>query len=258
VSIVFIVPFVFILLNALMSRQEANLLNFALPSAIYWDNFVFVFEVNNFQILRAFRNSGIIVVCGVLLSVLTGSMAGYVIQRRKDKAMSILNSVLLVGLMVPPTIMPTIWVLETLNLNRSLFGLVFIQVALQLPFTTMLYRGFMSSVPEELEEAGYIDGCSRWRLFFFIVFPLLKPITATVTILNAVHFFNDFMNPLFFLPGAENITVQLTLFHFMGQFGTSFNLLFANALLITIPMLILFIFFNRRIVDGMVAGAVKG
>lgn len=136
--------------------------------------------------------------------------------------------------------------------------MIMIEVALQLPFTIMLYRGFMGSVPKELEEAAKIDGCGRFRIFFQIIFPLLKPITATVIILDAVQIFNDFTNPLYFLPGSENATVQLTLYNFKGQYASSYNLLFADVLLITIPMLILFLIFNKRIVAGMVAGSVKG
>ena len=136
--------------------------------------------------------------------------------------------------------------------------MILIEVALQIPFTIMLFRGFMSSIPIELEEAGYMDGCSKWKIFSAIIFPLLKPVTSTVIILNAVTIFNDFTNPLYFLPGAENATVQLTLYNFMGQYSSSYNMLFADVILITIPMLTLFIFFNKRIVEGMVAGAVKG
>lgn len=136
--------------------------------------------------------------------------------------------------------------------------MIFIETALQISFTIMLYRGFMGSIPVELEEAGYIDGCTSWNIFMRIIFPLLKPVTATVIILNAVTIFNDFTNPLYFLPGAKNATVQLTLYNFMGQYSNSYNMLFADVILITVPMLILFVFFNKRIVDGMVAGAVKG
>ena len=95
-------------------------------------------------------------------------------------------------------------------------------------------------------------------MFGKIIFPLLKPVTATVVILNAVGIFNDFTNPLYFLPGSKNATVQLTLYNFMGQYSNSYNLLFADVILITVPMLIVFIIFNKRIVDGMVAGSVKG
>lgn len=256
--IVFIVPFAFMLVNALKERREANLLSISLPTEYMWQNFAEVFKANNYQIITAFKNSGLIVVGSVFILIVVGSMGGYVLQRRKDKAMGILNSLIMAGLMVPAAILPTIWVLQKLGIYKTLGGMILVEVALQIPFTIMLFRGFMSSIPVELEEAGYMDGCSRWRIFSTIVFPLLKPVTSTVIILNAVTIFNDFTNPLYFLPGSENATVQLTLYNFMGQYSSSYNMLFADVILITIPMLILFIFFNKRIVDGMVAGAVKG
>ena len=193
-----------------------------------------------------------IVIGSVLILIIVGSMGGYVIQRRKDRTMGVCNALIMTGLMVPAAILPTIWVLQRIHLYKTLTGMILIEAALHIPFTVMLYRGFMGSIPVELEEAGYIDGCSGWKIFTKIIFPLLKPVTSTVIILN------DFTNPLYFLPGAENATVQLTLYNFMGQYASSYNLLFADVILITVPMLILFIFFNKRIVDGMVAGAVKG
>lgn len=256
--IIFIVPFAFMLVNALKERREANLLSIALPTEFHWENFAEVFKANNYQILTAFKNSGLIVVGSVLILIIVGSMGGYVFQRRKDRVMGIMNSLIMAGLMVPAAILPTIWVLQRIHLYKTIWGMILIEVALQIPFTIMLFRGFMSSIPIELEEAGYMDGCSKWKIFSAIIFPLLKPVTSTVIILNAVTIFNDFTNPLYFLPGAENATVQLTLYNFMGQYSSSYNMLFADVILITIPMLILFIFFNKRIVEGMVAGAVKG
>lgn len=256
--IIFIVPFAFMLVNALKERKEANLLSIALPTEFHWENFAEVFKANNYQILTAFKNSGLIVLGSVVILIIVGSMGGYVLQRRKDRVMGIMNSLIMAGLMVPAAILPTIWVLQRLHIYKTLWGMILIEVALQIPFTIMLFRGFMSSIPVELEEAGYMDGCSKWKIFSAIIFPLLKPVTSTVIILNAVTIFNDFTNPLYFLPGAENATVQLTLYNFMGQYSSSYNMLFADVILITIPMLILFIFFNKRIVEGMVAGAVKG
>ena len=95
-------------------------------------------------------------------------------------------------------------------------------------------------------------------MFSLIIFPLLKPVSVTVTIINAITIFNDFVNPLYFLPGAKNATVQLTLYNFMSTFSTKWNLLYADVLIISIPPLIFFILFNSKIVSGMVAGAVKG
>ena len=256
--IVFIVPLLLIMVSTLQERRQANLLSISFPKEMHWENFLEVFQTNDYQLITAFKNSGLLVIGSVIILILVGAMAGYVLQRRNDRVMGIANSLIMAGLMVPAAILPTIWVLQRLQLYKTLLGMILIEVALQIPFTIMLYRGFMGSIPIELEEAGYIDGCSRWKIFSTIIFPLLKPVTSTVIILNAVTVFNDFTNPLYFLPGSENATVQLTLYNFMGQYSSSYNMLFADVILITIPMLILFIFFNKRIVEGMVAGAVKG
>lgn len=256
--VIFIIPFLFMVVNSLKERTEANLLNISLPSEFQWSNFVDAFSAQNYQILTAFKNSILLTLFSVLGLIVVGSMAGYVIQRRRDKLMGTLNALIAVGLMIPAAVMPTIWLLQFLHLYKTMFGMVLVEIGLQIPFTTMLYRGFMASVPRELEEAALIDGSSVPRLFASIVFPLLRPVTATIIILNACTIFNDFTNPLYFFPGSENVTVQLTLYNFMGQYSSSYNLLFADVIIITIPMLFVFIIFNKQLVEGMTAGAVKG
>lgn len=256
--LIFATPFLFMLVNALKDRRGANLLQLTLPTEWMWENFKQVFEANNYQILTAFKNSFILTVGSLILLIVVGSMAGYVLQRRNDKTTKTVSTLVMTGLMIPPAILPTIWIMQGLHIYKTMTGMILVETALQIPFTIMLYRGFMNTIPVELEEAGYIDGCTRGKLFAQIVFPLLKPVTSTIIILNAVTIFNDFTNPLYFLPGNENVTVQLTLYNFMGRYSSSYNLLFADVLIITIPMLILFLIFNQKIVDGMVAGAVKG
>ncbi|MFP3156000.1 carbohydrate ABC transporter permease [Lachnospiraceae bacterium ZAX-1] len=255
--IIFIVPFYFMFVNSLKGRKEANLLSIALPDRLQWENYWEVLTMNNGIVLTAFKNSTLLMVGSVIVLIITCSMAGYVLQRKKNKVMSIVNAVFLIGLMVSPAILPTIWVMQGLGIYKTLVGMILVEVALNIPFTVMLYRGYMGFIPVELEEAGYIDGCTKFQMFTKIIFPLLKPATATVTILTAVTVFNDFANPLYFLPGTKNATVQLTLYNFTSQYASSYNLLFADVILITIPMLILFIIFNKKIIDGMVAGAVK-
>lgn len=256
--IIFVIPFLFMLVNSLKDRKSANQLRLSLPESVHFENFLDVIKEQNYMLLRAYKNSFILAFFSILLLVVFSSMAGYVLQRRSDRKITAANAVILVGLMVPPAIMPTIWVLQSVGLYKTMVGMILIEVALHTPFTVMLYRGFMASIPIELEDAGYIDGCSRWKMFWTVVFPLLKPVSATVTILNMVSVFNDFMNPLYFLPGTKNVTLQLTLYSFMGQFSSSYNLLFADVILIVLPMLIIFFILNDRIVDGMTAGAVKG
>ena len=137
-------------------------------------------------------------------------------------------------------------------------GLILIEVAFGLAFCTLLFRAFIATIPRDLDEAAIIDGAGPARLFFKVIFPLLRSVIVTVVIVQSVAIFNDFANPLYFLPGDENATVQLTVFNFQSQFSTQYNLLFADILLITIPPLLLFLFLNKRIVEGMTAGAVKG
>lgn len=257
-GIVFIIPFLFMILNSLKGRREANLLNLTLPQVYEFSNYIEVLQTQDYILLTAFKNSILLTFGSVLILILVGSMAGYTLQRRRSGWVKKINLLILTGLMVPPAIMPTIWVMKGLYIYKTMFGMILLEVALHTPFTIMLYRGFMGTVPVEMEEAGYIDGCGKFKLFSTIIFPMLKPVTATILILDSVAIFNDFANPLYFLPGSKNATVQLTLYNFMGRYSSSYNLLFADVLLITIPMLILFIFFNKKIVEGMVAGAIKG
>src|SRR4029077_8889435 len=114
------------------------------------------------------------------------------------------------------------------------------------------------TIPKELDEAAVIDGAGPIRLFFSVVLPLLRPVIVTVIVVQSVAVFNDFTGPLYFLPGNDNATVQLTLYNFQSQALSQYNLLFMDILLITIPPLVLYIFFNRQIVAGLTSGAVKG
>lgn len=254
----FVLPFLFVAFNSLKDRRGANKLNFTLPDIFYWENYAEVIRNNRYQILTAFKNSAEITFFSLIVLVGCSAMAGYIIQRRRSRVTATANKLLLVGLMVPVSILPTIWLLRSLNIYKTLFSMVMIESALNLPFTIMLYRGFMDTIPTELEEAAWIDGCNKWAVFSRIIFPLLKPVTSTVIILNAVTIFNDFTNPLYFYPSNANVTVQLTIYNYISQFQSSYNLLFADVILITLPMLLLFIIFNKRIISGMVSGAVKG
>ena len=257
-AVIFLIPFYFMFVQSIKSKKEANRLSIAWPTELHFENYLEVIKHGNYQLVTAFKNSAILTVFTVLGLIITGAMAGYVIQRRKGKLMTTIQSVIMLGLMIPASILPTIRMLQSMGIYKTMFSMVMIEIALQTPFTIMLYRGFMSSIPVDLEEAASIDGCNRWQIFQKVIFPLLKPIQATIIILVGVQTFNDFTNPLYFLPGAANTTVQLTLYNYKGQLGNNYNLLFADIIIITVPMLILFLFFNKRIVAGMVAGAVKG
>jgi len=257
--VVFIVPFAFIVVNALKDQRESSDRSFALPTTWHlWDNLVEVLSTRDYMLVTAFINSIILTVASVTLLVILGAMVGFILQRRPSGWTKLVDFLVLAGLIIPPAVVPTIWVLQGLGLFKTLHGLVLIEVAYGLSFSVLLFRAFISTVPRELDEAAIVDGAGPLRLFFGIVLPLLKPVVVTLIVTQSVAIFNDFTNPLYYLPGNKNVTLQLTLFNFQSQFNTSYNLLFMNILLITIPPLIVYIFFNRQIVAGLTAGAVKG
>ncbi|MDK4715128.1 carbohydrate ABC transporter permease [Rhizobium sp. CNPSo 4039] len=258
-SLIFVLPFLFIFITAAKTKQDAASLTFTLPQE--WrllQNFIEVIQTRNYMLLLAYFNSTIITVTAVSLLVLLGAMVGYILQRRPSGWNRIIYGSVLAGLMIPPAVVPTIWVLQSIGLFKSITGMILIQVAYGLAFTVLMFRSFIATIPRDLDEAAIIDGAKPLQIFFRVVLPLLKPVTVTIIVVQSIAIFNDFTNPLYYLPGRENVTVQLTLYNFQGQFQTQYNLLFMNILLVTIPPLIVFVFFNRQIVAGMTAGAVKG
>ena len=258
-GIIFVVPFIFILLTAAKPRPEAALFQFSLPSKFQLvQNIRDVIEFSNRRMLRALWNSTLLTVGSVTLIVLFSAMVAFVMQRRADRTASVVSSIMLAGLIIPPAVVPTIFLLQWVHLYKTLLGLILVEVAFTMPFATLILRAFMANIPRELDEAAIIDGASPTRVFFSIILPLLQPAIITVIVTSSVGIYNDFTGPLYFLPGSENVTAQLTLFSFISQFSSQWNLLFADVLVITIPPLIMFMFFQRQIVSGMTAGAIKG
>ncbi len=259
-TMIFWIPFYFVIINSLKNQTQSADLSMAWPTSFhFFENYKAVLSASEHMLVRAFLNSALLTILSIGILVLVAAMAGFVLQRREGgRASSLINFLVLAGLMIPPAIVPTIWVLDGIHLFKTLTGITLVEVSLHFPFAAILYKAFVASLPREIDESAMIDGCGGGRLFFGIIFPLLKPVTSTIIVLTSINVFNDFVNPLYFFPGSANATVQLTLYNFMSRFTTSWNLLFADIVLISIPMLVLFIFFNKKIVAGMTAGAVKG
>jgi raffinose/stachyose/melibiose transport system permease protein len=258
-SLIFVVPFLFMFVTAAKNQAEAAQLSFSLPTEwALFQNFADAIKARDYMLVTAFVNSAFVTVASVAVVIVLSALVAYVLQRRPSKWTRVVDVLILSGLIIPPAVVPTVWVLQEINLFKTLTGLILIEVAFHLSFCILLFRAFIATIPRELDEAATIDGAGPLRVFFSVIFPLLKSVTVTIIVIESVNIFNDFVNPLYFLPGDDKPTVQLTLFNFQSQFETQYNLLFADILLITIPPLIMFLFFNRRIVAGMTAGAVKG
>jgi raffinose/stachyose/melibiose transport system permease protein len=255
---IFGLPISYVVTNAGKSTTAAAEMSILPPEkSQYLENLATVISTSNYMLIRAFFNSTVITILSIALLIGISSLTGFVLERRRGKAVSWVSFLVLAGLMIPPAVVPTIWVLKLLGLYKSLIGLVLVEAALAFPFSTLLYRGYMGALPRELDEASFIDGCTGLQLFLKVIFPLMKPVSTTIAIITSISVFNDFVNPLYFLPGAKNVTVQLTLYNYTSQYLNKWNLLFADILLISIPPLAFFIVFNKKIVSGMVAGAVK-
>lgn len=259
---IYLIPFYFVVINSMKTKKEAGLMAINFPAEFsltqIFENYREVLTSSKYLVLRAFKNSILLTVASVCLIILFTSLLAYIIQRRQDGLSKFLNFLILAGLIVPVSIVPTYRLLQTIHLSGTLFGLILVEVATQTSFATILFRGYFPNIPRELDEAAVIDGCGPVKLFFKIMLPLAKPVISTVIVLTALHIYNDFTNPLYFLPGSKNATIQLSIYTFYGMYESSWNLIFADVVLISIPVLILYIVFNKRIEAGMVSGAVKG
>ncbi|MGH1524593.1 carbohydrate ABC transporter permease [Leifsonia sp. L25] len=257
--VVFLVPFAFVVLQASKTPDDASSLAFTWPKEwSFFPNLIAVLQSGDGLIWRAFLNSFVLTVGSVALMVVLSAMAGYILARKRSEWGPVVNFFVLAGLIVPPAVVPTIWVLQGTGLYKTMPGMILIETTFGLSFCILLFRAFFNTVPKELDEAAVLDGAGRVRLFFQVILPLLRPVIVTVIVVQSVFVFNDFAGPLYFLPGSDNATVQTTLYTFAGQNLSFYNLLFMDILLITIPPLVAYIFFNRQIVAGMTSGAVKG
>lgn len=207
----------------------------------------------------ALVNSGIVTVVSVALIVLISSMAAYPLSRVLSKFSATLFWIVLAGMMIPfqVALIPLYQTMRDLGLLGSLFSLILFYVGSQVPFSVFLYTGFMRTLEHDYEEAAAIDGAGPVRTFFSVVFPLLRPITGTVIILNAITIWNDFLVPLLYLSGTPQQTVTVALYAFVGQFVSNWPVVFAGLVISVIPVLTVYFLMQKQIIKGF-AGGLKG
>ena len=259
VAILFFVPFVLSVLIAFQTPMETAYNFLTIPYALRFDNFVDAME--RARLGQAFRNSIIVTSGTVALAVLCSSMAGYGIGRHyQKKEMRYYELLLLASFMLPfQTIMiPVYRMYMNLGLLNTLHGAVLMIAASHLAFSTMLYIGFVKTLPPELEEAARIEGYGDMRIFFLIVFPLLKNITFTVATLTTLWTWNEFNISLIVLQREAVRTIPIQQFVFFAQFTAQFNTAFAAAVISMVPVILFFLFAQKFIVKGLTDGAIKG
>ena len=256
-SAICLIPVLLILVNSLKDKKSAATMDLKLPSLpIQWDNFITVIEKG--KLLTSFMNSLIYSAGAVVLCVFFAALAAYVLSRNRTKLNDFLYMFLVLGITLPINYVALTKVLQFLHLNNTAIGIILLYTAMQLPFMTFLIHGFVAKVPEELDEAAVIDGCGPVKLFFLVIFPLLKPAVATATVLTFLNTWNEFVSPLYFLNRSEQWPMTLSVYNFFGMYFKDWNLVCADILLTSLPVLLVYLLGQRYIVSGMTAGAVKG
>lgn len=231
----------------------------SLPSAFTLDNIKNVFHDMKYP--SYFLNTLIATVIGTLGIIVIASMGGYKMARVKTRYSRFCFLFCIAPMMIPfqSFMLTLVNVATTLHINGKIWGLAIIYWGLGAPMSIFLYQGFAKGIPLELEESALIDGCNQFQLFTRIIFPMLKSCTATVTIINVMWIWNDFLLPLLMLGGRKSSkTLQLAAYSFMGQYKMEWQNIMSAAILIIIPALILYLIFQKSIIKGVVAGAVKG
>lgn len=251
-----IVPLLFIVLSAFKNAQEAALMTLELPAVWRWSNFSTVFEQG--RMLRGLTNSAIVTSGSVLLSVGVGVMGAFIVARRPGRLIAVVYTLFLAGLIAPPSIIPTIKLLQTLHLNNQFLGVILLYAALQAPFILLMMSGFVKSIPREIDESAYVDGARGFGLFFRIVLPLLLPSVTTATVFVFLGVWNDFQWPLYLLGNSEKWTIPMSVYMFKSKFGTDWNYVFADLLIAMAPVLLVYAVGQRFIIEEMTAGAIKG
>lgn len=255
-SLTILIPVYLIIINSLKTSSEANEMSFKLPHTFQWTNYVEAFQNGN--LVHSFFNSLLMASVSAVISILVTAMAAFILVRNKDKWNKLIYNYFFIGLVAPLNYIATIKVLQTVHLQNSYTGIILIFATLGIPFAMFLYYGFIGSVPRELDEAAIIDGCGLGRLFFQVVFPLLKPVTITGFILNFLGAWNDFVTPLYLLNSQEKLGMINSIYNYFGFHFNEWNMIFTIIVLTVLPVLILYILGQRYIISGMVSGSVKG
>lgn len=257
ISIISLVPFLLILFNSLKTSLKAADMNLNLPGfPIQWDNYSVVIEKG--KLLISFFNSSLYTIGSVLLCCILSSLAAYVLSRNRTKLTKLIYLFIILGITMPVNYVALMKVMLFLQLHNTQLGIILLYAAMQIPFSVFLLYAFIAKIPMELDEAGIIDGCSPIRLFATIVFPLLKPAIATVVVLTFLNNWNEFISPLYFLSSSTKWPMTLSVYNFFGMFFKDWNLVCADIVLTSIPVILIYLLGQKYIVSGMTAGAVKG
>lgn len=255
-----LIPLWLLLINSAKPFNEASVLSLALPKHwALWDNYRTVISQGDY--LRSFTNSLMIVVPTIAVVIVLGAMAAWAYARSQSMSAKAAYTMTVLSVVLPPAILPTIYELQTLQINGSKLGYFLVLVGTRMGTVVFLATGFIKSVPRDLEEAAAIDGAGRAQIFVRIIFPLVVPVLLVGTVILMISTWNEFFFAEFLLQGS-NQTLPLALYHFASASADAtvmrWNLIFAHVVITSIPLILVYLVVQRRVIPGLSAGAIKG
>lgn len=255
-GLIFLSPFYILIINSFKSKKEIFKDTLTMPIEWVFDNYVDAFEKLDF--LRAFGMSVLVSVVSIAIIVIFTSMAAWNLQRTRGKKSNIIFMMFVVSMLVPfqAVMLPLVNIMGKLNM-LNVPGLIFMYFGFGSALSIFLYHGFVKSIPRDLDDAAMIDGCSKFQTFWYIIFPLLKPTTITVVILNLVWIWNDYLLPSLVINKSGTQTIPLKTFYFFGQFTKQWNLALAGLVITIIPVIIFYMIAQKQIIRSITEGSVK-
>lgn len=256
---VYIYPVFLMLINSLKTFKEVLVDVVALPARLEFTNYIYVIEKINYG--RLFLNNVVITSIGMFGIIFLSSLTAYILARRTTRFTKFAYMFCIIPMLVPfQTIMITlVKVMKSLHLSNSLIGLGIQYWGFGIPMAIFIYMGFIKTIPRALDESATIDGASTFYTYVHIIFPLLKPVTATVMVLNVMWIWNDFLLPMLMVNSSPKTkTLTLAAYTFVGQYNTQWQYAMTAMVLALLPSILFFIFMQKYIIKGVVAGAVKG
>ncbi len=255
--ILFLVPFFLVLLNSFKENKEIILDPLALPEKINLTGYVKAFTAMNY--LETFKNSLTITILSIVLIILFAVMCAYFFARNNWKINKILFMIMVASMIIPfQTIMiPIVKNFSAINAVDNIFMVVVFYIGAHISMAVFMFQGFIKNIPAELDEAATIDGCNNFQILFKVIFPLLKPIISTVAILDILAIWNDFLLPYILLQSNRLKTLPLMTYSFFGQYSVDYSLVCSGLIMSILPVIIIYAFLQKQIIDGVVAGAIK-
>jgi len=251
-------PIALLVLNALKSAPEILLNPLALPQTIRWDNFARAWKDARFS--QTFVNSAVLTALTIFLVCTTGSASAYVLARKKIKRWKIVTFYLLATTTAPIQLFlfPLYFGFAKLGLINNVFAVSLVYTAIYSPFAIMLLHTYFQAVPREIEEAALVDGATHWQVFVRVMLPMVSPGILTVALIIGLYSWNEFLIATTFLQRQDKLTAVVSFFLLSGQYSSDWGEIMAAALIVVLPIVILFVALQRRFIEGMAGGSVKG